>query len=276
MMNKVTFLTPIHVKNKIRLGRTWDGGYVIYGPALQSADRLLTYGVGWETSFEEAFHERTGKPVLMFDPTLFDQPAYAKKYRRLLKRLQLKEARTLRRETQFWQRKFAELKTRNVVFVEEGISPEKNGKYDTLAHHIERFRLGDETLLLKIDIEGGEYGLLDHPRFLACLPQVNQLIFEFHDLKNRLRDVEHIMRLLDPEFALVHIHGNNYSPTFVAYDLGGDSANDVMIPDVIEVTLVRRTIIPQEDILQTPEAYPIPDLDYPNDPLQPDLSIRFL
>ncbi|WP_298715470.1 FkbM family methyltransferase [Chitinophaga sp.] len=275
-MNKIDFLSPIGIKNKTRIGRNLDGGYVVYNGTLAVTDRLLTYGVGWETSFEEDFNARTGKPVLMFDPTLFEAPAaYRRKYRRFLKSLQFREARKYRRETRFWKNYLGVLQARHIGYVEEGISPEKNGQYDTLEHHIERFRLKNETLLLKIDIEGGEYGLLDHPRFLACLGQVNQLVFEFHDLKNRLRDVEKILRLLGADFALVHVHGNNYGETFVAYDIAGNGAGDVMIPDVIEATLVRRSAIRQEDLVHETVSYPIPDLDYPNDPNRQDLPLDF-
>src|SRR5690606_7201655 len=157
-MNKIDFLSPISIKNKTRIGRNLDGGYVVYNGTLPGTDRLMTYGVGWETSFEEDFNVRTGKPVLMFDPTLFEAPgAYRSKYRRYLKSLQCREARKYRRETRYWKNYLAVLQARQIQYVEEGISAEKNGQYDTLEHHIERFRLKNETLLLKIDIEGGEY-----------------------------------------------------------------------------------------------------------------------
>ncbi|WP_341836387.1 hypothetical protein WJU16_00615 [Chitinophaga pollutisoli] len=52
-------------------------------------------------------------------------------------------------------------------------------------------------------------------------------------------------------------------------------ANDVMIPDVIEVTLVRRSAIRQEDLSDETVTYPVPGLDYPNDPTHKDLPLAF-
>lgn len=37
---------------------------------LEKTDVLISYGVGWDTDFEEHFNEITGKQVLMFDPTM--------------------------------------------------------------------------------------------------------------------------------------------------------------------------------------------------------------
>ena len=68
--NKIAFLKPISIKKKIRIGRNHDGGYVFFERLLYEADILISYGVGWETSFEEHFNQITGKEVLMFDPTM--------------------------------------------------------------------------------------------------------------------------------------------------------------------------------------------------------------
>ncbi|WP_341839454.1 hypothetical protein [Chitinophaga caseinilytica] len=276
-MSKIKFLSPVHVKNKIRLGRNHDGGYVVYEKAIQHTDRLLTYGVGWETSFEEDFNSRTGKPVLMFDPTMFNgEYVNMRHFAKLMISFRFRKAKRYLSTAKKWKKKLTELNERNIVFVDEGIAPEKNGKYNSLEQHMKQYRLFDENVLLKIDIEGGEYGLLDHPKFLACLGRVNQLIFEFHDLKNRLREVESILRLLEREFTLIHVHGNNYGDTFYSYEFSGSGTNDVLIPDVLELTLVRKTVLQESDIVHEDESYPVPQLDFPNNPQKKDIPIHFV
>src|ERR1700733_11758386 len=73
----VSFLKPVSLKSKCRLGRQQDGGYVVYEPALRQTDLLITYGVGWDTSFEEAFQERYKKPAYLFDHTMFGRHSMA-------------------------------------------------------------------------------------------------------------------------------------------------------------------------------------------------------
>ena len=50
-----------------RVGRDYDGGYVVAEKSLQKADALLGYGIADDPSFEEAFSNLYKKPSYGFD-----------------------------------------------------------------------------------------------------------------------------------------------------------------------------------------------------------------
>jgi hypothetical protein len=269
----------LSIKNKIRLGREGDGGYVVYSKLLDKTEVLITYGVGWEISFEEHFNQLTNRSVLMFDPTMFGD--YLIDWNEILKftlRLRFVQVFIHLRRALFLWRKKKELRKKGILFISEGISAKKTDedKYDTLLGHLERFGQTGKQLLLKMDIEGVEYEVFNNDATYDCLINVNQLLIEFHDLKNRLRNVQHILARLSRDFEIVHIHANNAGHTFLFYDLTSEGNVDIALPDILEISFVRRELICSEDILTLPEQYPVSGLDFPNDPFKKDLKIGFL
>jgi Methyltransferase FkbM domain len=276
-MNNLNFLRPVTINRKKRLGRHFDGGYIVYERLLEQTDILLTYGVGWETSFEEHFNNLTNKTVLMFDPTMFGK--YLLDLKLVKQRLlQFRFGAMLSYFHWTWQvwRKKKKLESKNIFFINEGISSIKADKYDTFVNHLERFKLDGKRIILKIDIEGGEYDIFADKTIYSHLAQVNQLIIEFHNLKQRLRDLKAISAELGKSFSLAHIHANNFSPTFTLYDLAGNGEKDVKVPDVLEILWIKADMISKEDISDEITTYPISQLDYPNNPGKPDHAIGFI
>ena len=129
-------------------------------------------------------------------------------------------------------------------------------------------------MILKMDIEGGEYDIFLEKQIYGHMTGVDQLIVEFHDLKARLRDLRRIVFDLADEFTLVHIHANNFGGVFFLYDLEGDAVNDTEIPDTVELLWVRTSKIMKQDISKEVISYPIAALDYPNSPKIKDLPIK--
>jgi hypothetical protein len=276
-MHKIDFLSPVPIQDKVRIGSNYDGGYVVYNKVLADTDVLLNYGVGWETSFEEHFNELTGGSVLMFDPTLFGR--YIVDYPYMFKHLlglRFKRIYKHIAKRRFWSKKFKQLESKNIRYIQEGIATTKSNKYDTLASHIERFQLQDKQIFLKIDIEGGEFEIFEDAEIYKSLWHVNQMVLEFHDLNTRLHDVQRIMRRLSDDFELVHIHGNNYGPAFLIFDLLNEGKDNVVMPEAIEVTLVRKDKLDPADVLSKQWDYPTPGLDYPNNPDKEDYLLKFV
>ena len=275
-MKALNFLRPISLKNKIRIGGHQDGGYVVYEKALAHTAQLLTYGVGWETTFEEHFRELTGKPVIMFDPTLYDKSIFeASHLNKLLGALKISTSYSYLRKVKKLYFRHKDFEKKGLQFINEGLDTTQHDKYDTLSNHMKRFGLESKEILLKVDIESGEFGVFRQPQILDQLRNVNQLVIEWHDLKNRLHELKHALSLLDPAFALVHIHGNNYGGTFKFYEAFSDSTKYMDLPDLIETTLVRRSRIDQDDLMQEETSYPVKGLDFPNNPLSEDIPIQF-
>lgn len=271
-MNNLNFLRPLSVSNKIRIGRKGDGGYVVYKPSLENIDVLLTYGVGWDVDFEIDFFNLTGKGVFMYDPTMFGDEYIDKTYcRRLLKKFKFQSFYKYIRFATKWKKHLEYLRKNDVVFCNEGIAAEKKNKFDTLSSHLSQNNISDKKILLKMDIEGSEYPILDNDDFYKNIQNIEQIVIEIHDLKNRLRELERIITKLKKYFEIVHIHGNNHSETFILYNEKGD----VSFPDVIELTLVKKENIIPEDVLTTKMEYPVKGLDYENTPFKPPLGKLF-
>ncbi len=262
------FLKPLSIANKIRLGKEGDGGYVVYKPSLDSVDALLTYGVGWDVDFEVEFFNHTNKKVHMHDHTMFPdergegKPLYGSDNEFLRKHIDHLDE---------WEKYLGYLEENDVIFHNEGIGTKREGKLDTLTNHIARYGLQCSRVLLKMDIEGAEYPILDSDGFYEHIDVIDQIVLEMHDLKNRLRDVVRIMERLGAHYEIVHIHGNNGTEGFTLYGEDGD----IPFPDVIELTLVKRESLAPEDILTVETEYPVEGLDYPNDHRMPHPGLQF-
>ena len=58
LKSKYNFLKPFKVKKLVRLGRNYDGGYLLCDEILQSCENLITLGVGDDISFEIDFEKK--------------------------------------------------------------------------------------------------------------------------------------------------------------------------------------------------------------------------
>jgi hypothetical protein len=90
------------------------------------------------------------------------------------------------------------------------------------------------NLLLKMDVEGAEWDFLNSTSS-EILAQFAQMTFEFHFMTNKKMESIIIPALekLNKTHQAIWIHGNN----------GGivQKAKDILIPDILEVTFVRRS-----------------------------------
>lgn len=124
-------------------------------------------------------------------------------------------------------------------------------------------------LLLKMDVEGSEWGALSHAA-QDDLQQMRQIIVEFHQLdlvQCHAYFAKVLQKVLDAGFAVAHIHGNNWGSMDVFDD------GRYMIPNALEVTFVnkhalsdavlQRTACSSEERLLPEDArnhYTMPDL----------------
>lgn len=216
---------------KIRLGGVHDGGYVMPDAALD-CDAVLSIGIGGDVSFDLDLAER-GLPVFQYDHTVAASPVAHAKFQ------------------------FARL----------GWGTETRDPFVSLDAMIAQLKdAGSLRPLLKFDIEGGEYDVLESidPDALAYFPVI---VCELHNLSG-LTDlvfharVRHCLSVLTRHHAPMHLHANNYG---VMALVGG-----VPIPDVLEVSLLRRDL----GVRSCPASDAIPGpLDRPNHPHRPDFCL---
>lgn len=277
-MDYVDFLSPVPLKGMVRIGNKHDGGYVAYSKLLVETDALMSYGVGWDTGFEEHFGRLTGKDVFMFDPTMFPSGVlFDFRYLAgLVARFKLKRSLSYLFKVIVWWQKQERFRKQRLYFINEGIAPVQKLHFDTLANHIERFGLADKNILLKIDVEGDEFAVFGDTSIHQALKYTNQIIIEWHDLKDRLSQLSMTLAHLAREFEIVHVHGNNWGAVFAVPASPHDRGKKIYLPDILEMTLVRRSQINSADLLKACIKYPLNGLDQPNNPRKPDLPLDFI
>jgi hypothetical protein len=106
-----------------------------------------------------------------------------------------------------------------------------------------------------MDIEGYEYIFLNSlsEQQLSCF---KQMVIEFHGVFDdswglKYEDKKKSFEKLKKTHYIVHVHGNNYS----------DLTNN--IPDVLEITFIRKNCLAQEPKTNKTK-FPIDGLDFPN------------
>lgn len=168
--------TPANPKR--RLGRDYDGGYVVVDGL--SYDLYLSCGIGDDTSFDQAFCELHDVPSFAFDGTVA-RPHHL---------------------------------PARMGFYRKNIGPRLTQDTDNLWRFLDGGRFRD--IFLKIDIEGGEWHWLKclEARQLKCF---RQIVIEFHGVLDdswgacsRLK--REVLAKLAETHRAVHVHGNNHGP----------------------------------------------------------------
>ena len=187
-------------KTKVRIGSKNDGGYVLVDD-LSRITAVMSFGIGDNVDFDLHFAE-LGTKVFQFDHTIDSLPVEHKNF----------------------------VHHRVMVGRRDGMPLRKT--LDTCG------LLGSKTLLLKCDIEGSEWGLLEKADS-TDLSHFEQILIELHDFETLSDPVslDHAFRTLEKinrTHCVVHVHGNNNcSPTRV---------HGLSLCPVVEVTYVRRDL----------------------------------
>jgi hypothetical protein len=254
----------------IRVGPKGDCGYVIPKSVAEKTNALYSIGISTDWEFEvemakrnpqlriSAFDRTSGWKVFAFvalrdllrgDPSEIEKLSINSRVKSALHYLKLSiKFRIFFSGRKKFDRKWVrELSTSKS---EVSFADSIQGLFDT------------DQVMLKIDIEGGEYELSES--LIKCLNEnlknVNSVVMEFHDTRVRRTEFENLVRAISSVIPIVHIHGNNCA--VVAHD---------GLPEVVEITFAKDC----EDRYSDNEKFPIADLDYPNDKSLQDLSFSF-
>lgn len=217
---------------KVRVGNACDGGYVLPTTIL-NCDAVVSIGVGHDVSFDYALAER-GATVLQYDHTVEGPPQPHPRFR----------------------------------FHKLGWGTRTQGLFLAFADiHTEMLTLGAQHPMLKFDIEGAEYDVLE----ATCaddLAAYEIIACEVHDF-DKLGDaaffvgVKAAFEKLNVHHVPIHLHANNYQSLVLV--------EGVPIPKVLEVAFLRRDL----DTFCSLSSDPIPGpLDRPNHPLRADICMN--
>lgn len=268
---------PVAVDDLVRVGRDHDGGYVISRRAVEATRVLVGMGLNDDWSFERDFERRQpAVRVVGLDgsvsPEIFRRRAaqavtlaigYFFRLKRSLMNEQRREAAYLRERAADFEAFFSAPN----VFYQKFVSDTADDSHLTWATLT---RLEPElaraeprpTVFVKMDIERGEYRVLD--QVLADASRIAGFAIEFHECDILWDRFAELMDRLQEHFAVVHIHGNNWTPLIPG----------TACPETIEVSAVNRALLPAA-LSPSTAKYPIPGLDMPNNRERPDLPLSF-
>lgn len=209
-------------------------------------------------SFEEDAHRRTAVPLVVFDHSV-DRRFWVRRFfgstYHGIRELSLEKLKRAWRFTKY--RKFFGGQARRHVRL--AIGRRDHGLVDLE----EALRIADmrDNVLLKIDIEGAEYRILD--QIVAHRASFCGIAMELHDIDIHQDKIDRFLHDLSGDFILVHFHANNATRFGPA---------DMSI--VVEVSLMRRSLLQDGERLIEHDL-PLPDLDAKNLPDAPDIIVRF-
>lgn len=226
---------PIQLR---RIGQAHDGGYLIPELAMQEADVVIGYGIANDISFEDSATAIYGKPSYGFDCTC---PL----------------VHPMQKECHFIS---------SCIAGKESI--EQFPSYRSFDQHLDMIRATGKKLFLKMDIEGNEYGTM--PDILRYAFKITGIVLEIHFLETKqIAQALHLLQILDKDFLLVHVHGNNYCrDSFVTTNARGS------ITRVLELSYINRSLVHSYEISRD-QTHPT-CLDMPNSPALPDVAFTIL
>ena len=253
---ELKFLQPVIVDELRRIGNLTDGGYAMSPSAIKSSDALLSFGLGENWTFENAFSEINQKAVIdIYDDTVSIYFFIRKVFNGLAKLFLLQDSK---------KNFLARFKRLNDYFSFWVRNP-KNRHHqvritkDSFKAVLSGYKSA-EVLGLKIDIEGSEWEILD--LIAQNKSRFEFVLLEIHDFDLHVDQFRNFLRDLSDRFVLAHLHANNFET------LGGNG-----FPRVFEITLLRSASIVTSGEFRS--DLPIPGLDAPNAKNRPDYLIEF-
>lgn len=230
----------------IRLGRDYDGGYLIGDNSLQNTKTLISFGINDDWSFEKDFIKKNSSlKTICFD----DKPILKFLFKKLIINIVF-----FLSHFKFKKISYLIIKIFDYLLIRKRINfKQKKISYGDLDKILTELKDKD-NIFLKIDIEGFEYRIIDE--IIKNQKKLIGIIVEFHDIDYHKDLVINFINSLD--LKLIHTHPNNASVT----DKNGD-------PTILEMTFERNEII-----LSDENTLPH-QLDMVNDPEKEEFTLKF-
>ena len=246
-----------NINNLIRIGPKKDGGYVIDKRAIKQTKKIISCGLNDDWEFEREFLKINPKcKIIAYDHTVHKE-FWVKRFKKdlislfLFKKLRLEKILDVFKYIDYL--KF--FKNGNKHLIKKVVNYERKKNEISIKNILKN----QSNLILKIDIEGDEYKVLEqvNKEFF----KINLLIIEFHNIHKNLNKIKNFIK--KTEFKIIHIHGNNYA--------GTNKNND---PKVVEMTFINSKKF-KTSKNKSNLSYPIISLDYKNLKRRPDIELKF-
>jgi len=261
-------LRPIRFDDLIRVGKSYDGGYVMPRRAVLASRSVLSLGVNDDWSFEEA--------VLALNPTakivcVDGTVSFAKILKRTLEKagnllgyLLLLKWAEVRRTAHYVATKAVSFRRffKQHELLRLMVSNAPGPGNISLMALLERVASTEGACLMKCDIEGAEYEVF--PGIAAHADRISAIVMEFHRLDVNWQKFSDCLAELSQSFVIAHIHGNNATGLIAG----------TTIPVTLEVSFINRALAAGATEVST-ASYPLSGLDMPCTPKRPDHPLRF-
>ena len=266
-MNKIIYLPnifkPYNVGNLIRLGGKKDGGYLLSEKSLSKTNFLVSLGIAYNWDFEIDFLDKKKNKnlsILTFDNSISRE--IVKKFSK--KSFFLFFIKPSFKKIQHIYKFFSFTNTfdgKKAIHISKNVTTANTEKTINLENIFSLIKEKNQNIILKIDIEGGEYYLLKD--IFRYSERINVLIIEFHLILKNEEKLFDFIKKISNEFYITHIHVNNVS-----------LSNDNNSADIIEFTFEKKLLFDRK-LIPSNENYPIKGLDYPSSKKVADCKLIF-
>ena len=250
---------PVACESLVRIGSSNDGGYVVPLEAVTAADALLSFGLSHDWTFERDFKGRNpGAAIHCYDHTVSLLTVLQYSLGQLGRFVVQRKAGALPRAFR-WIDYLLFFRAERKHF-KQRVWRDRQFNSATIDDVFSRLP-ADSQVFVKMDIEGGEYRVLDD--LLGRSRNIVAMAIEFHDVDIVSHMFNSFVEKIKRDFHLVHIHANN---------MGGVAAFN--FPIAPEITFLNKRFLksaPGTSRL----TYPVPGLDRPNYPQFPDVTFGF-
>lgn len=203
-----------------RIGKDFDGGYLVCSDDILNTDILLSFGIGDDWSFEKSFYQKKKIEIRAFDGSISSGKFLLRAIKRII---QLKiDKKLINMCFSYWDFKsfFRGDRCFQDLYVSNFSRPNKTVNLESIFSD-----LFNKSIFVKMDIEGDEYSLLN----ILTKYQIymSGLVIEFHDVHKNLYSINKFIKEMN--LNLIHIHPNNF----------GGVDRESGVPAVVEFTFSR-------------------------------------
>jgi len=257
------FLRPKQTKHLARFGVKKDGGYIVDLTSINRVNHLVSFGMADEYSFETDFLKNNNTNTLEIYDFSVSHKKYLKNILKVLRRFLTfrRDLNQLIKITKHYLNFLKFINNRRVNFHAKKITNIIKNKVDiNLEIIFNNLEKSINKIALKVDIEADEYKIIND--IIKNSKKINFLIIEFHQIEKQNEIFIDSVKKIANFFDIVHLHGNNH-----------EKVMKDGFPNVLEITFVNKSN--NLNYVDFPKNFPIANLDFPNNPLNPDININF-
>ena len=242
--------------NLIRVGPRKDGGYIIDRRVIRRSKTVITCGLNDDWEFEKNYLKMNPESkIIAYDHTV-NKKFWKKRFKKdFIALISLKKITINKILDVFKYIDYKFFFKRNIHISKKVVLNKKNVNEISIKEILDK----KKNVILKIDIEGDEYKILNVINKEQS--KINLLLMEFHNISKNMQKIKNFLN--KSKFKIIHLHGNNYG--------GVDKFNNL---NVIEVTIINSKMFKINKKKST-QKYPILGLDFKNLKRREDIKLKF-